>query len=29
MSKPVRNEDLADALKAAIGYRTNREQAGL
>jgi CheY-like chemotaxis protein len=29
MSKPVRNEDLVDALKAAVGYRTNREQAGL
>jgi CheY-like chemotaxis protein len=29
MSKPVRNEDLVDALKAAVGYRTNRERAGL
>jgi CheY-like chemotaxis protein len=29
MSKPIRTEDLADALKAAVGYRTNRERAGL
>jgi CheY-like chemotaxis protein len=29
MSKPVRLEDLTEALKAAAGYRTNRERAGL
>jgi len=29
MSKPVRSEDLAEALRAAVGYRTNRETAGL
>ncbi len=29
MSKPVRLEDLTEALKAAVGYRTNRERAGL
>ena len=29
MSKPVRIEDLTEALKAAVGYRTNRERAGL
>jgi CheY-like chemotaxis protein len=29
MSKPIRTEDLADALKAAVGYRTNRQTAGL
>lgn len=29
MSKPVRTEDLAEALRAAVGYRTNRETAGL
>ena len=29
MSKPVRMEDLTEALKAAAGYRTNRETAGL
>ena len=29
MSKPIRTEDLAEALKAAVGYRTNRETAGL
>src|SRR3989442_10734826 len=29
MSKPVRREDLTEALKAAVGYRSNREQAGL
>jgi CheY-like chemotaxis protein len=29
MSKPVRLEDLTEALKAAAGHRTNRERAGL
>jgi CheY-like chemotaxis protein len=29
MSKPVRNEEMVEALKAAVGYRTNREQVGL
>jgi CheY-like chemotaxis protein len=29
MSKPVRNEDLVEALRAAVGYRTNRETAGI
>jgi CheY-like chemotaxis protein len=29
MSKPVRSEDLVEALRAAVGYRTNRETAGL
>lgn len=29
MSKPVRLEELTDTLKAAAGYRTNREHAGL
>jgi len=29
MSKPVRREDLTEALKAAVGYRTNRATAGL
>src|SRR5439155_942162 len=29
MSKPVRREDLTEALKAAVGYRSNRERAGL
>jgi CheY-like chemotaxis protein len=29
MSKPVRSEDLVEALRAAIGYRTNRATAGL
>jgi CheY-like chemotaxis protein len=29
MSKPVRLEELSEALKAAVGYRTNREKAGL
>ncbi len=29
MSKPVRLDDLSEALKAAAGYRTNRETAGL
>lgn len=29
MSKPVRLEDLTGALRAAAGYRTNREHAGL
>ncbi|HKW69485.1 MAG TPA: response regulator [Candidatus Dormibacteraeota bacterium] len=29
MSKPVRIEDLTEALRAAVGYRTNRERAGL
>ena len=29
MSKPVRLEALTEALKAAVGYRTNRESAGL
>ncbi|HKW72177.1 MAG TPA: response regulator [Candidatus Dormibacteraeota bacterium] len=29
MSKPVRLEDLTEALRAAVGYRTNRERAGL
>ncbi len=29
MSKPVHLEDLTDAFKSAVGYRTNREQAGL
>jgi CheY-like chemotaxis protein len=29
MSKPVRLEDLTEALKAAEGYRTNRERNGL
>ena len=29
MSKPVRREDLTEALKAAAGYRSNRERAGL
>lgn len=29
MSKPVHLEDLTEALKAAVGYRTNRERAGL
>jgi CheY-like chemotaxis protein len=29
MSKPIRTDDLADALKAAVGYRTNTERAGL
>ena len=29
MSKPVRREDLTEALKAAVGYRSNRETAGL
>jgi len=29
MSKPLRLEALTDALKAAVGYRTNRERAGL
>jgi CheY-like chemotaxis protein len=29
MSKPVRMEDLTESLKAAVGYRTNRETVGL
>ena len=29
MSKPVRLDDLTESLKAAAGYRTNREKAGL
>jgi CheY-like chemotaxis protein len=29
MSKPVRLEDLTEALKSAVGYRTNRERTGL
>jgi CheY-like chemotaxis protein len=29
MSKPVHLEELTEALKAAVGYRTNREGAGL
>lgn len=29
MSKPVRLEELTETLKAAAGYRTNREHAGL
>ncbi|HEV2140713.1 MAG TPA: response regulator [Candidatus Dormibacteraeota bacterium] len=29
MSKPVHLEDLTEALKSAVGYRTNRERAGL
>jgi CheY-like chemotaxis protein len=29
MSKPVRSEDLVEALRAAVGYRTNKETAGL
>ena len=29
MSKPVHLEDLTEALRAAVGYRTNRERAGL
>ena len=29
MSKPIRTEDLADALKSAVGYRTNHQTAGL
>jgi CheY-like chemotaxis protein len=29
MSKPVHLEDLTEALKTAVGYRSNRERAGL
>jgi len=29
MSNPLRLEDLTESLKAAVGYRTNRESAGL
>jgi CheY-like chemotaxis protein len=29
LGKPVRREELVEALKAAVGYRTNRETAGL
>ncbi len=29
MSKPIRTEDLADSLRAAVGYRTNTQGAGL
>ena len=29
MSKPVRSEELVEALRAAVGYRTNRETVGL
>ena len=29
MSKPVHLDELTEALKAAVGYRTNREGAGL
>jgi CheY-like chemotaxis protein len=29
MSKPVRLDNLTDALKTAVGYRSNRESAGL
>lgn len=29
MSKPIRNEDLVETLKAAVGYRTNRDVKGL
>ena len=29
MSKPVRLEELTEALKSAVGYRTNPEPAGL
>jgi CheY-like chemotaxis protein len=29
MSKPVRLEELTEALKASVGYRTNRERTGL
>jgi CheY-like chemotaxis protein len=29
MSKPIRNEDLSESLKSAVGYRTNRQTAGL
>jgi CheY-like chemotaxis protein len=29
MSKPVHLEDLTEAFKSAVGYRTNRERAGL
>jgi CheY-like chemotaxis protein len=29
MSKPVRLEELTEALKAAVGYRSNRERSGL
>ena len=29
MSKPIRTDDLSEALRAAVGYRTNREAAGI
>jgi CheY-like chemotaxis protein len=29
LGKPVRREELVEALRAAVGYRTNRETAGL
>jgi CheY-like chemotaxis protein len=29
MSKPVRREELTETLRSAVGYRTNREHAGL
>ena len=29
VSKPVRLDDLTDTLKTAVGYRSNRERAGL
>jgi len=29
MSKPIRTEVLTESLNAAVGYRTNREPAGL
>ncbi len=29
MSKPVRLDELTDALKSAVGYRTNRDRNGL
>ena len=29
MSKPIRTEGLTESLNAAVGYRTNREPAGL
>ncbi len=29
VNKQVRLEELTEALKSAVGYRTNREHAGL
>jgi CheY-like chemotaxis protein len=29
LGKPVRREELVESLRAAVGYRTNRERAGL